>query len=120
MPSIHAQYNEEIVQAHREALAALRELLAQETDPLERRRLAIAILRARPVKEPAPEKNDEQTTVLSSHNAKNIDAPDHDARTPRTPNPDAENAQVPAPPNPRQPGRTPQTVGAVPETAGAS
>ena len=59
MPSIHAQYNEEIVQAQREALAALRELLAEETDPLERRRLAIAILKARPVKEPAPEKSGE-------------------------------------------------------------
>ncbi|MDP1662891.1 MAG: hypothetical protein Q8L55_13330 [Phycisphaerales bacterium] len=54
MPSIQAQFNEEVIQAHREALQALRELLAEETDPLERRRLAIAILRARPVKDTEP------------------------------------------------------------------
>ena len=52
MPSIHAEYNTEIIQAHREALKALRELLAEETDPTERRRLAVAILRVRPVKDP--------------------------------------------------------------------
>lgn len=46
------QYNEELIQAHREALAALRELLAAEKDPLERRRLAIAILKSRPAKDP--------------------------------------------------------------------
>lgn len=53
MPSIQAQYNEEVVQAHREALQALRELLAAEKQPVERRRLAMAILKARPVKDPA-------------------------------------------------------------------
>lgn len=55
MPSIYAQYNEEVVQAHREALQALRELLAEETDPAERRKLANAILRARPAKDPKAE-----------------------------------------------------------------
>jgi len=44
-------YNDELIQAHREALAALRDLLASEGDPVERRRLAVAILRARPVEE---------------------------------------------------------------------
>lgn len=51
MPSIRALYNDEVIQAHREAIAALRELLAETTDPLERRRLATALLKARPVKE---------------------------------------------------------------------
>jgi len=52
MPSIQAQFNEEVIQAHREALSALRDLLAVESDPLERRRLAVAILRTRPVTTP--------------------------------------------------------------------
>ena len=50
MPSTRALYNEEVIHAHREALAALRRLLAQEKDPLELRKLANAILRARPIK----------------------------------------------------------------------
>lgn len=54
MPSIRALYNDELVEAHREAVAALRELLATEKDPLERRKLANAILRARPAKDDAP------------------------------------------------------------------
>ncbi|MFT3685765.1 MAG: hypothetical protein QM783_12720 [Phycisphaerales bacterium] len=50
MQSVAELYNQEVLEGHREALAALRELLAQETDPSERRKLANAILRARPVK----------------------------------------------------------------------
>jgi HEAT repeat protein len=50
MPSIQSQYNHEVLQAHREAIAALRQLLAEEKNPLERRRLAMALLKARPVK----------------------------------------------------------------------
>jgi hypothetical protein len=50
MPSVAELYNQEVLEGHREALAALRELLAQEKDPLERRKLANAILRAKPVK----------------------------------------------------------------------
>ena len=53
MPSIRALYNDELVQAHREAVATLRELLATEKDPLERRKLANALLRARPAKDDA-------------------------------------------------------------------
>ena len=53
MPSIRALYNDELVEAHREAVATLRELLATETDRTERRKLANAILRARPAKEDA-------------------------------------------------------------------
>lgn len=52
-PSTIEQYNQELLQAHREAIATLRELLAAEKDPNERRRLSIAILKARPVKDPA-------------------------------------------------------------------
>lgn len=52
-PSAIQQYNEELALAHREAIAALRELLAAEKDPTERRRLAIAMLKARPIKDPA-------------------------------------------------------------------
>lgn len=54
MPSIRALYNDELVEAHREAVATLRELLATEKDPLERRKLANALLRARPAKDDAP------------------------------------------------------------------
>lgn len=77
MPSIQAQFNEEVIQAHREALKALRELLAEETDPLERRRLAVAILRTRPVKDataPTPEAKPKAATesgpAESVHDAK--------------------------------------------------
>ena len=52
-PSAIQQYNEELALAHREAIAALRELLSTEKDPTERRRLAIAILKAPPIKDPA-------------------------------------------------------------------
>jgi len=52
MTDVYDHYSHELAQAHREALAALRELLTAETDPTERRRLAIAILRARPIKAP--------------------------------------------------------------------
>ncbi|MFT3683690.1 MAG: hypothetical protein QM783_01985 [Phycisphaerales bacterium] len=54
MPSLRDQYNEEVLQGHREALAALRDLLAAEKDPTERRRLACAILKTRPVKASQP------------------------------------------------------------------
>lgn len=65
MPSIQAQYNEEVVQAHREALKALRELLVYEHDPAERRRLAVAMLKARPVKDPDAEAASAQRPTLS-------------------------------------------------------
>jgi hypothetical protein len=52
MPSIHALYNQEVLEGHREALAALRELLATEPDRTERRRLATAILKTRKVEDP--------------------------------------------------------------------
>lgn len=51
-PSAIQQYNEELAAAHREAIAVLRELLSAEKNPTERRRLAIAILKARPIKDP--------------------------------------------------------------------
>lgn len=50
MPSTHAQYNDQVIQGHREAIAALRHLLATETDPAKRCRIAVALLRARPIK----------------------------------------------------------------------
>ncbi|MFT3684301.1 MAG: hypothetical protein QM783_05135 [Phycisphaerales bacterium] len=50
MPSVAELYNQEVLDGHREAVAALRDLLAHETDPAERRKLANALLRARPVK----------------------------------------------------------------------
>ncbi|MFT3684581.1 MAG: hypothetical protein QM783_06560 [Phycisphaerales bacterium] len=50
MPSVVELYNQEVLEGHREALAALRELLVEETNPAERRKLANAILRTRPVK----------------------------------------------------------------------
>ena len=57
MPSVQALYNQEVLEGHREALAVLRELLKEEKDPLERRKLANAILRARPVKDPEAEEH---------------------------------------------------------------
>ncbi|MBY0308046.1 MAG: hypothetical protein K2Q09_04815 [Phycisphaerales bacterium] len=59
MSTLHAEYLAEIIQAHREGLKALRDLLTAETDPAERRRLAIALVRARPVADPCPEPADQ-------------------------------------------------------------
>jgi hypothetical protein len=64
MPSTRALYNDELVQAHREAVATLRELLATETDRAERRKLANALLRAKPVKDAAPRAADETGSAL--------------------------------------------------------
>ncbi|MFT3684241.1 MAG: hypothetical protein QM783_04830 [Phycisphaerales bacterium] len=54
MQSVVELYNHEVLEGHREAVAALRELLAQETDPAERRKLANSLLRAKTVKLAAP------------------------------------------------------------------
>lgn len=56
MPSTAELYNHEVLEGHREAVAALRELLAAEKDPLERRKLANALLRAKPLKLAEPPK----------------------------------------------------------------
>ncbi|MFT3683835.1 MAG: hypothetical protein QM783_02725 [Phycisphaerales bacterium] len=55
MSALHAAYLADIIEAHREGLRVLRELIATATDPAERRRLAIALVRARPVKDPDPD-----------------------------------------------------------------
>lgn len=52
MPSNEAQFNAEVLEAHREALTVIRELMAEETDPAERRRLATVIFRIRTFHEP--------------------------------------------------------------------
>ena len=101
MPSIRALYNDELVQAHREAVAALRELLAAEKNPLERRKLANAILRARTAKDdippsPAPSERrchkalrvtDEGALPAATHSRTNaVQADDHDKDDFESPN----------------------------------
>lgn len=54
MSALHAQYLTEIIDAHRKGLRVLSELIDQETNPAERRRLAIALIRARPIQDPQP------------------------------------------------------------------
>lgn len=46
-------YNQNVLEGCNEAVLALRALLAQEPDPLKRYKYACALVRARPVKEPA-------------------------------------------------------------------
>lgn len=52
MPSPFAIHNDRLAHAHIEALTTLCDQHAAEADPLERRKLAIAILRTRPLKDP--------------------------------------------------------------------
>jgi hypothetical protein len=54
MPSPVDSYNTQVLEGHRDAVIALRELLAQEKDPLKRCRFANSLLRARPIKVPPP------------------------------------------------------------------
>jgi hypothetical protein len=64
-------YNQEVLDGHREAVAALRELLATETDPHERRKLANALLKARPMKTAT---DDEREGREKPRTARNSDA----------------------------------------------
>ena len=81
MPSIQAEYLAELIEAHREAMKVLRELLAESTDSAERRRLAIAILRTRPIKEP---KTAPHSPALIPVEAA-VPAQDQPSRVPQTP-----------------------------------
>ncbi len=55
MLSTVQSYNQDVLEGCHEAVRALRALLAEEKDPLQRYRFATALLRARPAKEPKTE-----------------------------------------------------------------
>jgi hypothetical protein len=104
MPSLQAQYNREVLEGHREALAALRDLLATETDRTERRRLANAILKTRKVQDP-----DEDESPTSERTTKR--QPARTTRSENAPGNTAAHAAAindrsplePAPPEPQRP-----------------
>ena len=83
MPSIRALYNDELVQAQRAAVAMLHKLMTEGDDPLESRRIAVALLRTRQV-------NDGEATPTPS-------TPRKHARS-EAPKPEAE--QIPEPASP--------------------
>jgi hypothetical protein len=114
MPSVYALYNEEVVQGHREALAALRELLTSEADPTERRRLATAILRTRQVKDPHAVEPQPAPAHEPTHPAAPIRRPPATSSSRRNAEPDRPTSED----DPRPLGLEPPQI-AIPQTVDA-